>query len=199
MPFVLPVEAQESVHISTSSGQAPGIAPDDISLSIQSTGYALTLGDGSGSNYGDRLSGANATLVGGAGGDTYSYQAGDGIVRIKDAVIAGDTNTLKFGAGITAGQIRLGLGSLKLDLGPSASSGQARDEIHLDGFNPDDAFNTSTIQRFEFDGGSTLTTAELLARGFDLDGTAGLRSGWHGGKRHHRRHRPTASLNHVWA
>ena len=244
MPFVLPVEAQESVHISTSSGQAPGIAPDDISLSIQSTGYALTLNDGStiklmsgasgfinaqgnytfdagytdigqlqfadgvslswaeflqrglvqhgtpnsivlGSNYGDRLSGANATLVGGAGGDTYSYQAGDGIVRIKDAVIAGDTNTLKFGAGITAGQIRLGLGSLKLDLGPSASSGQARDEIHLDGFNPDDAFNTSTIQRFEFDGGSTLTTAELLARGFDLDGTAGNDTIGGTGRPHH--------------
>jgi hypothetical protein len=138
-----------------------------------------------GSNYGDRLSGANATLVGGAGGDTYSYQTGDGIVRIKDAIIAGDTNTLKFGAGITAGQIRLGLGSLKLDLGPSASSGQARDEIHLDGFNPDDAFNTSTIQRFEFDGGSTLTTAELLARGFDLDGTAGNDTIGGTGRPHH--------------
>lgn len=88
-------------------------------------------------------------------------------MHIKDFNIGGDTNTLKFGPGITAAQIKLGLGSLKLDLGNG-------EEIHIDNFNPGDAINSATIQRFEFDDGTALTAAELLARGFDLDGGAGV-------------------------
>ena len=129
---------------------------------VQSGSNSIVLG----SNYNDELSGANSTLVGGAGSDTYSYRAGDGKVHIKDFNIGGDVNTLKFGPAITAAQIKLGLGSLKLDLGNG-------DEVHIDNFNPDDALNSATIQRFEFADGSTLTTTELLARGFDLEGTAG--------------------------
>jgi hypothetical protein len=60
-----------------------------------------------------------------------------------------------------------------LDLGPSTSSGQVRDAVHIEGFDRNDVFNSSSISSFEFADGSTLTTAELLARGFDIDGTAG--------------------------
>ncbi len=120
-----------------------------------------------GTNLNDRLfGGKNATLNGGLGSDTYSYHAGDGTMHIVDARNATDNNTLRFGAGITASQIKLGLGSLKLDLGNG-------DEVHIDNFNPDDAHNSSSIRRFEFEDGTVLTLDELLARGFDLDGTAG--------------------------
>jgi hypothetical protein len=47
------------------------------------------------------------------------------------------------------------------------------DAVHIQGFDQNDVFNSSSISSFEFADGSTLSTAELLARGFDLDGTAG--------------------------
>jgi hypothetical protein len=47
------------------------------------------------------------------------------------------------------------------------------DQANNNGFDCNDVFNSSSIGSFEFADGTTLTTAELLARGFDLDGTAG--------------------------
>ncbi|WP_273703716.1 calcium-binding protein [Candidatus Accumulibacter vicinus] len=44
--------------------------------------------------------------------------------------------------------------------------------IHIEGFNPENALGQPTIDRFEFADGTVLSHAELLARGFDLDGTA---------------------------
>jgi len=61
--------------------------------------------------------------------------------------------------------IRLRLGSLMLDLGNG-------DAVHIGGFDQNDVYNSSSIGSFEFADGTVLSTAELLARGFDLDGTA---------------------------
>jgi VCBS repeat-containing protein len=120
-----------------------------------------------GTNLNDRMSGGtNATLNGGLGSDTYTYHVGDGAMHIVDTLNSADTNTLRFGAGITASQIQLGLGSLKLNLANG-------DAVHIDNFNQNDVFNSARIQRFEFDDGTVLTLDELLARGFDLNGTAG--------------------------
>jgi VCBS repeat-containing protein len=120
-----------------------------------------------GTSVNDRLTGGlNATLVGGLGSDIYNYNAGNGVMHVVDNRNGTDSNVLRFGAGITTDQIRLGLGSLKLDLGNG-------DEIHIENFDRNDVFNSSSIDRFEFADGTTLTTAELLARGFDHDGTAG--------------------------
>ncbi len=104
------------------------------------------------------------TLYGGEGKDTYIFNRGDG----RDTVIdtKADNNIFRFGAGITANDITLRLGSLILDLGNG-------DEIHIGGFDQNDVFNSSSIGGFEFEDGTILTTGELLARGFDLDGTAG--------------------------
>lgn len=46
------------------------------------------------------------------------------------------------------------------------------DAVHIEGFDQNDVFNSSTIDGFEFADGTTLSTNELMARGFDLDGTA---------------------------
>ncbi len=107
------------------------------------------------------------TLVGGDGNDVYVYNLGDGIDTISDSSANGQVNTLRFGIGISTTDIILGLGSLRLDLGNG-------DIIHISDFDPNDAANSSTIQNFEFDDGTTQTAQQLLTTlGFDLDGTAG--------------------------
>ncbi|TMQ75131.1 calcium-binding protein [Candidatus Accumulibacter phosphatis] len=119
----------------------------------------------------------NDILHGEGGGNTYLYSLGDGSDRIIDRSPKIDAtgsrlfNTLRFGAGIMPDDLKLELGSLRIRVGSDPD-----DAIHIDGFNPDDALGISTppaIDRFEFDGGAVLTYPELLAKGFDLVGTAG--------------------------
>jgi len=119
----------------------------------------------------------NDILIGGAGADTYVFNLGDGVDHIQDS---GGTNSLLFGEGITPDSVSLGLGSLLLRVGPSTSSGQASDEIHIDDFDPNDVFANPSISNFQFDPlpGSgqaplVLSYNDLIAQGFDLTGTAG--------------------------
>jgi hypothetical protein len=91
---------------------------------------------------------------------TYIFNRGDGGDTVYDT--KADNNIFRFGAGISASDITLNLGSLKLNLGGG-------DEIHIAGFNQNDVFNSSSIGSFEFADGSVLTTNELLARGFDFE------------------------------
>ena len=104
----------------------------------------------------------NDKLVGGAGQDIYIFNKGDG----SDIVIdnKAEKNIIRFGEGVLSGDITLRLGSLMLDLGNG-------DAIHIENFNRDDVYNSVAIDSFEFADGSALSTTELLARGFDLDGT----------------------------
>ena len=113
----------------------------------------------------DNLNGdvGNDTLIGGAGNDRYVFNKGDGEDTIFDS--KSDSNTIYFGAGITAKDIKLRLGSLLLDLGNG-------DQIHIQDFNQNDALNSSVISRFEFSDGSVLSAGEILSKGFDLDGSA---------------------------
>lgn len=96
------------------------------------------------------------------GRDAYIFNRGDGGDTVYDT--KSDNNIFRFGAGISSSDITLRLGSLMLDLGNG-------DAVHIDGFNQNDVFNSSSIGSFEFADGSTLSISELLARGFDLDGT----------------------------
>jgi Ca2+-binding RTX toxin-like protein len=115
------------------------------------------------------------TLIGSGGSTTYLYSVGDGSDRLIDPGPATDVagvpllSTLRFGAGITADDLTLGLGSLLIRVGSNPD-----DAIHIEGFDPDDALGTAkppAIDRFEFADGTALSYAELLARGFDLTGT----------------------------
>jgi len=87
-------------------------------------------------------------------------------VMLTPLIPFGEAGVVRFGAGISASQVRLGLGSLMLDLGNG-------DEVHIANFDRNDVFNSSSIGSFEFEDGTILTTKELLARGFDLDGVIG--------------------------
>ncbi|MEW6740894.1 MAG: calcium-binding protein [Nitrospirota bacterium] len=109
----------------------------------------------------------NDTLNGGAGDDTYIYNIGDGIDRINDTATATEGNTLVFGTGITPDSLSLSLGSLLIKVGNEG------DEIHIENFNPDDAYGTHAIETFKFADGTTLSYNQLIAKGFDLTGTTG--------------------------
>jgi Ca2+-binding RTX toxin-like protein len=116
----------------------------------------------------DFLSGwiGNDVLDGGAGDDVYFFQPGDGVDTISESVI-GTFDVLSFGVGITPDMLTLGLGSLLIRVGDSG------DEVHIEGFNPDDALNSGRVEKFTFGDGSSLSYAELLERGFDITGTPG--------------------------
>ncbi|MDP1651355.1 MAG: calcium-binding protein [Rhodocyclaceae bacterium] len=107
----------------------------------------------------------NDTLYGGEGSDIYIFNVGDGVDTVFDN-LASDANVFRFGAGIDKDNIILRQGSLLLDMGSG-------DQIHIEGFDSQNVFNSVSISRFEFADGSVLTSAELLALGFDLEGTAG--------------------------
>ncbi len=89
---------------------------------------------------------------------------GDGVDTVVDS--KAENNIFRFGTGIDASQVKLHLGSLMLDLGDG-------DAVHIGNFDQTDVFNSCAIDSFEFADGGTLTSAQLLARGFDLEGTEG--------------------------
>lgn len=103
-------------------------------------------------------------IFGGVGDDVYFYNVGDSVDYIVDNK-EGEKNILRFGVGVDASKIKLRPGSLMLDLGNG-------DAVHIENFNHDDVFNSSSIGKFEFSDGTSLTDTELLARGFDIDGTS---------------------------
>ncbi|MGH9255858.1 MAG: calcium-binding protein, partial [Vicinamibacterales bacterium] len=105
-------------------------------------------------------------LDGGQGSDTYVFNVGDGVDTIADSGTIG-TDTVAFGAGITTDALSLGLGSLLVRVGANG------DAIHIEGFDPDNALNPGSVEQFSFADGTVLTHAQLVARGFDLTGTAG--------------------------
>ncbi|HYW57028.1 MAG TPA: putative Ig domain-containing protein, partial [Polaromonas sp.] len=101
-------------------------------------------------------------LEGGAGQDIYLFNRGDGTDTVIDT--KSENNIFRFGAGITSNDITLRLGSLLLDIGNG-------DQIHIDNFDQNDAYNSVAIDSFQFSDGSSLSSSQLLTRGFDVDGS----------------------------
>ena len=85
--------------------------------------------------------GGEDILQGGGGVDRYAYSRGSGINHIVDS----GSNTLQFDYSFFDSGLELGLGSLRLTFttGPG-------DEIHLEGFDPNDPYGTVVVDRFEF-------------------------------------------------
>ena len=135
-------------------GQVTGTGGHDL---LPGTSGEETLTGGSG----------NDTLAGGAGHDTYVFNVGDGVDTIADQASPGAENQVQFGSGITPDDLSLGLGSLLIRVGANG------DAIHLTTFNPNDVLGARTVELFRFADGSSLSYDQLIARGFDLAGTAG--------------------------
>lgn len=109
----------------------------------------------------------NDVLSGGAGNDSYVFNSGDGVDTINDTSVPGEGNTLQFGAGIASTDLSLGVGSLLIRIGTNG------DAVHLTTFDPSSVLGPRTIEAFQFADGTTLSYDQLIARGFDLTGTAG--------------------------
>lgn len=105
-------------------------------------------------------------LFGGGGSDSYIYNLGDGIDTIADLSSPESPNTVRFGPGIDAGMLSLGLGSLLLRIGDGGA-------IHFESFDPSNVFSARDADRFLFADGTSLTYEQLVARGFDIPGTGG--------------------------
>jgi Ca2+-binding RTX toxin-like protein len=108
----------------------------------------------------------NDTIVGGAGRDTYLFNKGDGVDTLIDDDTGPEKSIMVFGEGVDPNSIKLRKGSLLLDLGDG-------DAIHIENFDADNPLASPTFASFQFADGSSLTWEELLAKGFDLDGTDG--------------------------
>ena len=124
---------------------------------------------GAGNDYVDGGAG-NDTLVGGAGADilaggdgqdTYVLNAGFGVDRIVDT----NTNGVRFNFAFAGAGLILGLGSLKISF-----ANHPGDVLHIDGFDPNDPLNTSSITTFQFTD-RTMSLQQLLDVGMDLTGT----------------------------
>ena len=157
------------VYVSAATPAAYGGAGDDHFYVVPSR-FNSNIATGTGNNtvtFGAGAGGAHA-VNGGPGADLYEIGPGLYEVKITDVSGAGrGANTLRinFGAGPNFVITR---GSLHLDFGPDLP------QIHLDDIDYANVENgPHTIDRFEFADGTVLTYAELLARGFDLKGSAG--------------------------
>ncbi len=132
------------------------------------SGNDFLYGDSGQSGVGDddRLTGGlgHDVLDGGGGNDIYEFNLGDGSDDVSDSGQSNDT--ILFGSGITSSSVTLTSDSGRIFV----KVGAGLDGILLGGVG--DVFGSQTIEQFQFADGATLTYADLIARGFDVSGTA---------------------------
>jgi Ca2+-binding RTX toxin-like protein len=104
-------------------------------------------------------------LYGGEGSDTYQFTVGDGLDSVFDSGSGTDTDTVVFGSGITSNSVSLSaqFGQIIIRVGIGAEGIQSGSAF--------DVFGSQTIERFQFADGTEMAYADLVARGFDIDGT----------------------------
>lgn len=128
---------------------------------------------------GPGASGTRVTLAGPANGATSAAEGfgtvprstvqiapGSGSTSIGRAIGSGlpGSGTVQF-IGLKRGDVRLGIGSLRLTFAGTDV------DLHIDDFNPDAVFSGApVIDTFVFDG-IAYSYADLLAQGFDIDGS----------------------------
>jgi Ca2+-binding RTX toxin-like protein len=102
-----------------------------------------------------RLGGTENTLV---------YEKGDGTDHVSTTAGASNGNVLRL-SGVTAADLKLGLGSLALHVGDDLD-----DVIHFETFDAENILANRPFDHIEFDDGSILSYEALLTRGFDIEG-----------------------------
>ena len=109
------------------------------------------------------------TLVGGAGRDTYVFNRGDGTDAIWDTPAGADdpeASILVLGEGVQRDSIKFRPGSLVVDLGGG-------DSVHVAGLDRMNPASTPVLGAIRFADGTSMSFGEILAQGFDIDGTPG--------------------------
>jgi Ca2+-binding RTX toxin-like protein len=120
----------------------------------------------------------NDILLGGDGKDIYVFAKGDGEDTIFDAPTgANDPNSsiVVLGDGISPSNVKFRKGSLVVDLGSQdpGNPTSPRDALHFEGFDALNPYSTPVIGELRFYDGTSMTYDEILAQGFDIDGTTG--------------------------
>ena len=146
-------EGEPSINAATASGRGleiRGTSGSDSLVGLDA--YFDHLFGGAGDDY----------LDGGAGADTYLFNAGDG----ADVVADSGPSVIQFGEGVIPGFVWTGLGSLVLNYGEG-------DAIHFTAFDAAEPYATRVFDRLEFADGSTILFEDLIANGFYLAGSEG--------------------------
>ncbi len=126
----------------------------------------------------------NDHLYGGAGRDVYLFSRWDGFDTVFDVAPhdkAADASVVVFvDELIGLGHVRFRPGSLIIDLGPADPDDPAspRDMIRFADFNVLDPYSTRVLSVIQFANGDTMTFEDVLAQGFDIDGTEGDDDGY---------------------
>jgi len=118
----------------------------------------------------------NDLLNGGLGRDIYVFNKGDGKDTVVDTLFGIDhpeAGILVLGDGFSRSDIKFRLGSLLVDLGPVDPSDpdSTRDEIRFEGFDQFDPLTTPILGEIRFADGDSMTYEDILAQGFEIDGT----------------------------
>jgi Ca2+-binding RTX toxin-like protein len=119
----------------------------------------------------------NDQLFGGAGHDHYRFNLGDGIDTIVDTASVAEGNEVTFGAGITSSMLTLSGVSDPIN-SPTGQDlvihiGSGGDQLWLTGLDRDNVLGPRAVETFRFTDGTSLSYAQLLERGIELNGTSG--------------------------
>lgn len=117
-------------------------------------------------------------LIGGAGRDTYVFNRGDGVKVVYDPADNDPANVAQrsivlFGDGVRRQDVKFRTGSLLIDYGPSDTDdpNSVHDQIHFEGFSAINPWATPVVGEIRFADGSVMIYEDVLAQGFDIDGT----------------------------
>jgi len=118
----------------------------------------------------------NDWMNGAAGDDQYTFAVGDGVDTIEDLAKTDQGNSVVFGSGVTSADLRLGwqappFGSETNKL--LVRVGTSGDALLLDSFDRSDVLGAHAVDSYQFSDDTALTYSQLVARGFDLNGTDG--------------------------
>jgi len=106
----------------------------------------------------------NDALRGGAGKDTYIFNKGDGADTIFDTSEGPEKSEIIYGEGFDKSSLTIKPGSLILDFGDG-------DSTHLSNFDVFDPNSAPAFERLHFADGTSMSFEEVIALGFDFDGT----------------------------
>ena len=127
----------------------------------------------------DRFEGksGNDQLFGGTGHDHYRFNLGDGIDTIVDTASVAEGNEVIFGADITSSMLTLSLVQDSIN-SPTGQDlviriGNGGDQLLLTGLDRDNVLGPRAVETFRFTDGTSLSYAQLLERGIELNGTSG--------------------------
>ncbi|MGZ8381791.1 MAG: beta strand repeat-containing protein, partial [Nitrospira sp.] len=119
----------------------------------------------------------NDQLFGGAGHDQYRFNLGDGIDTIVDTASVAEGNEVMFGTGITSSMLTLSVVSDPIN-SPTGQDlvlriGSSGEQLWLTGLDRDNVLGPHAVETFRFTDGTSLSYAQLLERGIELNGSSG--------------------------